>query len=103
MQSSEIPALLRSGSLYIDVRAFNSFGTANYPQAIDANEISIRTSTPIQLGGSSQITGTADIILVRVFYEWQLFTPMFAKYYSNLSNNKRLIASSAAFRNEPFW
>jgi Flp pilus assembly protein TadG len=88
--------------LVIDVRAFTSFGAANYPQAIDANGNLNPNLNAYQTGGSSQITGAQDIILIRTFYEWPLFTPMFSQYYSNLANGKRLISSSAAFRNEPF-
>jgi hypothetical protein len=90
------------GDLLIDVRAFASFGSAAYPNAIDANGNVSANLNSYQLGGSSQIPGAQDIILVRVFYEWPLFTPLFSQYYANLANGKRLISSSAAFRNEPF-
>ncbi|MEO0963089.1 MAG: pilus assembly protein, partial [Pseudomonadota bacterium] len=43
-----------------------------------------------------------DIVLVRVFYVWNIATPMIGDAMSNMAGGQRLIVSSAAFRNEPF-
>ncbi|MDP2620621.1 MAG: pilus assembly protein [Hyphomicrobiales bacterium] len=43
-----------------------------------------------------------DIVLVRVFYEWPMITPNLGLGPGNLANGDRLLASTVAFRNEPF-
>ena len=40
--------------------------------------------------------------MVRAFYEWELVTPIISAPLANLSGNRRLIVSTATFRNEPF-
>jgi hypothetical protein len=42
-----------------------------------------------------------DTILVRVFYRYPVWLPMVGAAMANLPNGRRLIVSSAAFRNEP--
>lgn len=43
-----------------------------------------------------------DIVLVRVFYEWPMITPTLGLGPGSLANGDRLLASTVAFRNEPF-
>jgi Flp pilus assembly protein TadG len=85
-----------ASKLYIDVRSFTNFSSAAYPTAINANGTLNTTLNSYQLGKAG------DVVLVRGFYTWPLFTPVFSAYFSNLSGNVRLISASAAFRNEPF-
>lgn len=42
------------------------------------------------------------VVLVRVYYEWPVITPMMSQFLSNMPGDRRLIVSSALFRNEPF-
>lgn len=46
--------------------------------------------------------GPNEIVAVRVFYEWDLFTPGMTAPLANMAGNKHLIQSNAVFRNEPF-
>jgi hypothetical protein len=47
--------------------------------------------------------GTAcSIVVVRLFYQWPLFVTGLGYNISNLAGNQRLLAATAAFRNEPF-
>lgn len=46
--------------------------------------------------------GPNDIVAVRVFYEWDLMTPILSAPLANMAGNKHLIQSNAVFRNEPF-
>lgn len=46
--------------------------------------------------------GRDDIVIVNVYFEWGLITPIISRSMSNLPGNKRLLISSQAFRNEPF-
>jgi Flp pilus assembly protein TadG len=88
--------------LYVDVRSFGNFGAADFPPPLDANGNIVANLNNYQPGGSSQVPGQNSIVLVRVFYTWQLNTPMFSNYFSNMAGNMRLITSSMAFKNEPY-
>ena len=89
--------------LYVDVRAYTSFAGSGYPQPLDAGgNVVPGNVSGYTTGGSSNISGTQSIVLVRAFYTWQLFTPLFGNYFSNMPNNKRLLSASVAFKNEPY-
>lgn len=82
--------------LEIDVRVFENFGDVDQ-------------SNPIDPGGALDTSGfgwdpgdAGDIVLVRVFYRWNLMTPNFGVALSNMEDNQRLITSATVFRNEPF-
>jgi hypothetical protein len=46
--------------------------------------------------------GGEDIVVVRAYYEWTLITPMLNACLANLGGTKRLVYSTATFRNEPY-
>ncbi|MCG9916420.1 MAG: pilus assembly protein [Phenylobacterium sp.] len=46
--------------------------------------------------------GPTDIVLVRTYYTWTVFTPLLSSALVNAPGNKRMISSVAAFRNEPY-
>ncbi len=83
-----------SSTLKVDVRNFTTFGSATFPSLIDANGNPI-TTTAYQPGTAG------DIVLVRAFYPWKMMSPL-SLGFDNLSGNQHLVASSVAFRNEPF-
>ena len=91
-----------SSQLFIDVRSFTNFGGAGYPAAFSSPGVLNPALNSWQPGGSSQVVGQSPIVLVRVFYEWPLFTPLFGAYFSNMAGNVRLLSASRAFKNEPF-
>lgn len=84
-----------TSNLYVDVRTFASFS-------------SISQTSPIQNGkvNSSNLQfsmGTAgQVVLVRTFYQWTLFTPVLDGISAQLSNGSTLITATAAFQNEPY-
>jgi Flp pilus assembly protein TadG len=43
-----------------------------------------------------------DVVLVRAYYRWPVFTPMLNFFLANMAGNKHLLATAAAFRNEPY-
>jgi Flp pilus assembly protein TadG len=89
--------------LYLDVRSFSSFGGTSFPPPLDAGgNIDPAATNNFQPGVSGNIGGGSSIVLVRGFYEWQLFTPMFGQFLANMPGNKRLLSASVAFKNEPF-
>lgn len=85
-----------ASKLQIDVRAFAGFGGSSYPAALDTNGNLRSDLNAYQPGAACQV------VLVRAFYKWTLFTPIFAQYFSNLSDGDRLLAATVAFRNEPY-
>ncbi|XBQ14825.1 MAG: TadE/TadG family type IV pilus assembly protein [Oceanicaulis sp.] len=82
--------------LAVDVRPFNAFG-------------SIDMTTPRDEDGDLDESGfqfdpgaAGDVVLVRVFYDYQLLGPGFVNGLSNLPGNRRLVSAATAFRNEPY-
>jgi len=89
--------------LYIDVRAFSSFAGVAFPPPLDAEDNFDNVNmNHFEIGESGNISNGSSIVLVRGFYVWQLFTPVFGQYFANMSGNKRLLSASVAFKNEPF-
>jgi Flp pilus assembly protein TadG len=84
-----------TNGIYIDVQSYTTFGGATMSNQIDANK-NFNTSMAYNPGGAG------DIVVVRVFYQWQLFVTGLGYNISNLSGNKRLLMGTAAFRNEPY-
>jgi len=85
-----------NGNVSVDIRTFKGFGDVVVNNPINANGKLAKGSFQFNPGNAG------DIVLVRVFYTWQLNTPMIGNVFANLSDNRRLIVSSLAFRNEPF-
>ncbi len=47
--------------------------------------------------------GTAcNVVLLRVFYTWNIITPVLSAFLTNMSTGNHLLTATAAFRNEPF-
>jgi hypothetical protein len=89
--------------LYIDVRSYTNFAGSGYPQPLDAGSNIVPSNVnSYSTGGSSNVAGAQTIVLVRAFYTWQLFTPLFGNYFANMANNQRLLSASVAFKNEPY-
>ncbi len=86
-----------STDLYVDVRTFSSFGTlgANSPMAGPA----------FNPAGTCFTAGApTDIVLVRSYFKWRLFTPFLSGGLENMGNGSgmRLMSTATAFRNEPY-
>jgi Flp pilus assembly protein TadG len=92
---NEIMSLECAGNLYLDVDRYDSFAD-------------IGNGSPLNEGAIDQAQlnynpgGANEVILVRAYYQWQIFTPMFGAIFSNMSDRRRLVVSSMMFRNEPF-
>ena len=94
-----------ASKLYVDVRKYDTFADVTTPSSISTdsdgnNEVSddISTSSQFQTGGPG------DVVVVRVYYEWELMMPQIPGLdsFANLSGNRRLLKSSFAFKNEPY-
>jgi Flp pilus assembly protein TadG len=83
-----------TGSLTVDVETYTSF--ANVPLTLPVANGKLTISDTYTTGTGSQIQ------MVRVFYDWPLFTPLLNGGLSSLSNGDALVTYKAVFRNEPF-
>ena len=80
------------------MRKFTSFGGVTLPPALDTDG-NLHSTFQYDPGGAG------DIVVVRVFYEWDLIAELpniIGLGLGNMSNGNRLLTASAAFRNEPF-
>ena len=92
----EVPALLNCNNIAIDVEAYPSTWPLTFSSQIDGNGNFVSSNLQYNLGGP------CEIVVVRLFYQWQLFVTGLGYNISNLSGNKRLLYGTAAFRNEPY-
>ena len=83
-------------NLAIDVRRVSGFPTIQDSAPLDSDGKLDRTNFGFDPGGAD------DIVIVNVYYEWPLITPMISAPMANLPGGRRLLVSSQAFRNEPF-
>jgi len=86
-----------AGKLTVDVKTF----------AIDDFTAMSTSGTQNPLTFNPAVTcfspgGPTDVVLVRTYFEWPLFTPLLNHALVNMGNGKRLVTAVAAFRNEPY-
>ena len=84
--------------LYVDVQAFADFSSVNSISAVDGDG---ELTDDVTLNSNFNPGTELQVVVVRVYYDWKLFTPGIS-YLADLANGRRLLSSSAAFRNEPF-
>jgi Flp pilus assembly protein TadG len=82
--------------LSIDVRTYASFAAAAPPNPVQADGTFNNAALTFTPGGPE------EIVLVRGFYRWPLFTPFLSQALGKLSNNEAVVTSAATFRNEPY-
>jgi Flp pilus assembly protein TadG len=92
---SNLPILFNCNSVMIDVEVAGSWSTANTGAPILTFDSNGNVTNAWQFNPGN----TGDIIIVRVMYQWPVFT---APLVANLSNGTRLIMASAAFQNEAY-
>jgi len=84
-------------NLFLDVDRFDSFVAINNEEA-----------DPIQDGEFQEDGfgytpgGASDIVVVRVYYRWQIMTPLFEPIFRNVSSGQRILVTTMMFRNEPY-
>ncbi len=84
-------------SLRIDVKTFDNFASTENPDPIDPDSGDLNDEDFEFSPGDAN-----EIVVVRVFYEWDLIVPVMSAPLANMSGNRRLLQSTVAFRNEPF-
>ena len=84
--------------LSVDVRVFASFHESDdgAPEPQDEDDEFDDTTLTLAMGSAN------DIVMVRVFYEYTLFTPVMSASLTNMPDGRHLMTSSMVFRNEPF-
>jgi Flp pilus assembly protein TadG len=92
----QIPAIFNCNNVYVDVESYPAFTSVVINSEIDSH--GNFTSGNMQYSPG----GPGDIVVVRVFYQWQLFVTGLGYNISNLTGNQRLLVATAAFRNEPY-
>lgn len=83
-------------NLYIDVRTFDSFQDLAAAQQMDGANF--------DPNATCWATGSpTDIVLVRTYYRWKLFTPLLSTVMVNIpGTDTRLLSTVSTFRNEPY-
>ena len=81
--------------IYVDVQSYPAFTNVSITDPIDGGKNFIPT---MQYSPGAP----GDIVVVRLFYQWPLFVTGLGYNIANLSGSKRLLAATAAFRNEPY-
>ncbi len=90
------PLLACDSNLQIDMQAYNGYSAASFGAATDAAG-NLKSSLNNYQPGSA-----CEVVLVRTFYTWKVLTPVLSPFLTNMKAGYRLVAATAAFRNEPF-
>ncbi len=93
---TQIGTIADCSRLRVDVRTFENFVGADMSSPTNDDGDLDEEGFTFDPGGSQ------DIVVVRVFYDWQLLGPGAINGLSNMPGNRRLISSATAFRNEPY-
>ena len=81
--------------VYVDVRQFSSFSNVTMPSPVNS-------TGNFQNNFSYQPGGPGDIVVVRLFYQYPVYVSLLGFNLSNVNGGYRLLAATAAFRNEPY-
>jgi Flp pilus assembly protein TadG len=81
--------------VFVDVKKFSTFADVTMPSPVNANG-------DFQ-GMGYDPGGPGDIVVVRLFYKYPVYVSLlgFSSSMSNVAGGMRLLAATAAFRNEP--
>jgi Flp pilus assembly protein TadG len=85
-----------NSDLQFDIKAYSAgFGGAHNGSPLDGNN-DLPNLTDYNTGNA------CDVVLVRAFYRWPVFTPGLGFLLANMKGSNHLLATAAAFRNEPY-
>ena len=80
--------------IYYDVQTFSDFASFSMPITLDDDDEPV---TSFSTGATGEITA------VRALYYYDFYTPMLGTFFEDSSgSNRRLLVSTAVFRNEPY-
>lgn len=91
-----------SSALKVDVRTFQLFKDVKDapPPTVDPPPTGDPTFN--NANNCFRPGGPTNIVLVRAFYEWTIYTPLLDDSLVNLGDSKRLLTAATIFRNEPY-
>ena len=84
-----------SSGVYVDVQKFPSFASINLTNPIGPDGKLVENF-------NYQPGGPGDIVVVRLFYQWPVFVSLLGFNLADMADNKRMLAATAIFRNEPY-
>lgn len=95
-EASAILQDCNGASLQFDVQAYSSgFSSASNSSPLDGGG-NLPALTVFNVGNA------CDVVLVRAFYKWPVFTPILGFFLQNVAGGYHLLSTAAAFRNEPY-
>jgi Flp pilus assembly protein TadG len=100
-----VPFLDCESKLFVDVRKYDTFADVAAPSSITTDgEGNSEMSDEITVSAQFDPGGPGDVVVVRVYYAWDLFVPGIPGMsgFANLSSHRRLLSSTFAFQNEPY-
>lgn len=97
---SELFGLMDQNKIKLDVQTFSSFASTSSNPAPTFDS----TTGDLDDSGFGFNAGAQnEIVVIRVFYEWDLIIPVMSAPLDNMGgSNRRLLQATVAFRNEPF-
>jgi Flp pilus assembly protein TadG len=101
---SEVSALLQNCSVDVNGNSDLQFDVTAYPSGFTG----VTNSSPLDAQKklpnltTFNMGNACDVVLVRAFYRWPVFTPLLNFFLADMNNNQHLLTTAAAFRNEPY-
>jgi Flp pilus assembly protein TadG len=96
----QIPAVLNCANIGVDVESDPSSFANLIVNSPVTNGAFDPTKLKFQIGAN--VGGSCSVIVVTLYYQWQMVVTGLGYNISNLNGNKRLLSATAAFRNEPY-
>ncbi len=91
---NQIPAIFSCSNISVDVESFPNFSSVVLNSPFNANcQLQSVQYNP---------GGPGNVVIVRVYYPWQLFVTGLGYNIANCPNSQRLLVATAAFQNEPY-
>ena len=84
-----------TNGVYVNVKSYSSFGTVNNTAPVNNGDFD---STKMTYSN----TNPGCIVAVSIYYQWPIYVSLLGDNLSTLNGNKRLLAATSVFRNEPF-
>jgi len=101
---NEVIVLLKTCNKDVNGNSDLQFDVNAYPNGFTG----VSNASPLDVGqdlpnlNAFNTGGACNVVLVRAFYRWPVFTPGLAFLMANMRGSYHLLATAAAFRNEPF-
>ncbi|HWY63788.1 MAG TPA: TadE/TadG family type IV pilus assembly protein [Rhizomicrobium sp.] len=100
----EVSMLLQNCGLDANGNSDLQFDVAAYPAGFTGvtNSSPLDASQNLPSLTAFNAGNACDVVLVRAYYRWPVITPMLGFFLANMSGGNHLLATAAAFRNEPY-